>query len=275
MTEVTNNPLLDVTKTVVEKSYEDIGKPAGQEIGKMVERPMKIINTLFQGIDLWLYKRELNFEKTKKQIAENIQGIPEDRVVNPEGYIFIPAVQALAYSMDSGELRNLYANLISKSMVTTTRDRVHPAFVEIIKQFTPKEAILLERLFNNQGERYYLDISFNHRQHGLITSPTITLFDDLLNDNLDIEFYINNLVRLGLIQIEEPVEVEDGVVTKLRSSALYKQVLEDMISFNETGQLNHDKSDKRLSVTEKYKRIKFTETGKRFIEICINDQIEL
>ena len=41
--------------------------------------------------------------------------------------------------MNSKELRDLYANLPAKAMNSDTKDTVHPAYLETIKQLSPEE----------------------------------------------------------------------------------------------------------------------------------------
>jgi hypothetical protein len=54
--------------------------------------------------------------------------------------VAIPAIQAISYSMDRKELREMYANLLAKAMTTSEKDKVHPGFVEVIKQMSPLDA---------------------------------------------------------------------------------------------------------------------------------------
>lgn len=66
--------------------------------------------------------------------------------MEPEAYVAVPAIQAISYSMNSEELRNLYANLLAKAMNSDTKDMVHPSFVEIIKQMSPIDALVLNEI---------------------------------------------------------------------------------------------------------------------------------
>ena len=48
--------------------------------------------------------------------------------------------------MNSEELRNLYANLLAKSMYIDTKELVHPSFVEIIRQMSPIDALIFKTI---------------------------------------------------------------------------------------------------------------------------------
>ena len=109
--------LIKIGKEVIPNIYDDGGKPAIREVGKFIARPLKLINALFQPLDMWLLNKEYNIEKTKLLLAERLKHVKEDDLVSPEPHVAIPAIIALSYSMDSEELRDLYANLLSKAMV--------------------------------------------------------------------------------------------------------------------------------------------------------------
>ena len=53
-----------------------------------------------------------------------------EKIVEPEPYVAVPAIQAISYAMNSDELRNLYANLLAKSMIKDTKDTVHPLLLK-------------------------------------------------------------------------------------------------------------------------------------------------
>jgi len=137
---------IKIGKEVIPNIYDDGAKPAIREIGQFIARPLKLINTLFQPLDIWLLNKEYNIEKTKILLAERLQHVKPEELVSPEPHVAIPAIIALSYSMDSEELRNLYANLLSKAMVLGMKDKVHPSFVEIIKQLSPIDAIVFKEI---------------------------------------------------------------------------------------------------------------------------------
>lgn len=49
-------------------------------------------------------------------------------------------------TIDAEELRDMFANLLARSMDTATAGNVHPSFVEVIKQLTPDEARILSTM---------------------------------------------------------------------------------------------------------------------------------
>ena len=72
--------------------------------------------------------------------GEIIMKLPEEKLVEPEPYVAIPAIQQISYCQNSDELRKLYANLLVASMNVDTKWAVHPSYVDIIRQLNPDEA---------------------------------------------------------------------------------------------------------------------------------------
>lgn len=139
------------------KVYDDGLHPAVQEIGKTLALLPQAVNAALAPLQIWIVNKEYNVEETKKLLEQKLSRVGAEHIVTPDAYVAVPAMQAISYSMDSKELRNLYANLLARSMVDTEKDKVHPAFVEIIKQLTPDEARLI-KLFVSHGTFPLIDI---------------------------------------------------------------------------------------------------------------------
>ena len=86
---------------------------------------------------------ESKFQSDMEKAAE---AIPVAAIVEPKASIAGPALQGLAFSHEEDELRELYLNLLASSMNADKATYVHPAFVEVIKQLTAREAELVGAL---------------------------------------------------------------------------------------------------------------------------------
>jgi len=140
---VNRKAIIDSASTVlntVPEVYSDLAKPTACETGKFLGRILRAINAALAPLDIWITKREYNLEKTKKLLAAELADVEPAKIVPPEAYVAVPAIQSIAYSMDSDELRSMYAKLLAKAMNMDFKDQVHPAFVEIIKQMSPLDA---------------------------------------------------------------------------------------------------------------------------------------
>lgn len=132
---------------VVPELYEDGLQSTVQESGKTIALVPKAINAALVPLRKWIAKQEYSLQETDKLLAEKLKNIPVEKITTPEGYVGVPALQAIAYSMDSEELRELYANLLASAMDTDMKDKAHPSFVELIKQMSPNDAIVFKIIY--------------------------------------------------------------------------------------------------------------------------------
>lgn len=168
--------------------YEDALQPTVQEVGKLVARIPRAINAAFSGLDKWMLNREYNVEETKKLLEQKLKDVKPEKIVTPDAYVAIPAIQAISYSMNSKALRNLYANLLAKSMNTDTKNFVHPAFVEIINQLSPLDAAAINEL-------KYLCVS----------QPLIRIFACKKRPTSNKRMSIHNMTQFGNAKIKIPL----------------------------------------------------------------------
>lgn len=89
-------------------------------------------------------KYAADLEQYRKQLAQSIEQIPEDKKVAPSIQVTAQALENSKYCVSSEELRTLFVNLISGSMNSDYEPLVHPSFSEIIKQMAPLDASLLQ-----------------------------------------------------------------------------------------------------------------------------------
>ena len=104
--------------------YDDALKPATQESGKTLALIPRAINAALVPLRQWIAEREYKLAETEKLLAKKLEHVGEEKIVTPEAYVAVPAIQAISYSMNSEELRNLYANLLAKAMNSDTKDQV-------------------------------------------------------------------------------------------------------------------------------------------------------
>ena len=186
----------DAVKTVP-TLYEDAFQPTVQEVGKFAARIPRAINAAFSGLDKWILNKEYNIDETKKLLAYKLENVDPKKIVEPEPYVAIPAIQSISYSMNSEELRNLYANLLAKAMNADTKETVHPAYIETIKQLSPDDAAYFKHICPLDC-RPMVDV--------VLDFPSLSRVCVTGNANLfsnghvkNFELALDNLSRLGLV----------------------------------------------------------------------------
>lgn len=259
---------LDATGKAVEvfpKLYDDMIQPTAQETGKILARIPQAINAAFSSLDMWIANRDYNVEETKKLLAKKLENVEPEKIVPPEPYVAVPALQAISYSMNSEELRNMYANLLANSMNSDTKNSVHPSFVEIIKQLSPFEAKLLKSFSISTVKKFPIVMV-----RGSIDdddSEGVDIFKHIIEPKFGIEsdnintfaIAIDNLIRLNLFLVNyEKFFINTDLYTPILNSDLFLD-MKNLISNN--SKFNHCINKNGL--------LEISDLGDSFIKICI------
>ncbi len=257
------DPMLELakeaTKEVASEAYKDGLKPTVQETGKFLGRIPRTINSLFSPIDIWITKRKYKVEEVKAILAKKLKDVSEDKLTTPEPYIAVPAIEAISYSMDNEQLKNMYANLLARAMLKSEQSKVHPSFVEIIKQLSPNDALLFKEIMEREASpiihlSVVQDVG-NNRYH-----YNLNWKDNYNESNVS----LSNLQRLGLIEIPNKKAYSlDDVYNIVRESKGYKKVCQELKEKYPQNELHEDKSFVNTNAL-----------SKSFYEVCLDDDIK-
>lgn len=247
-------------KNATDKPSAEVGNGL-TELAKAGTRAIRVINALFVNVDKWALVREYNYKETELLLQNKLKYIDENKIVLPDNYVAVPALQYLSYSMDCEELRNLYANLLAKSMNTDTKAYIHPAFVEIIRQLSPLDVQMFNHiaLTLSQGDEkhfciYNICIYENEASDEIIkTYKGAVGFKDY--SLMLTECSIINLLRCGLL-------CEDGNI-------LFSQEPSDYEKISQWPEIT-PYIGKRIEIT--YVRgVRLSALGEGFYNICCSD----
>lgn len=271
---------VEVAKDNANKVYDDAVKEPLSETSKLLSRIPKAINAAFAPIDIWIAKKEYNVEATKILLAEKMKSINPEKIVSPEPYVAVPAIQAISYSMDSNELRDMFANLLASSINLDTKDTVHPSFVEIIKQLSPDEAKVLKYLkikklkLHPKCKLRYQKKTIN--DSNIIRDSTEVGHDILKNlilykeDPYKIEPCLNNLERLGLIEIDDSYYLTNDTYYIDFSTIPLVQQLKQLSLSNPAAFSNSSSYEEEYELVLIKGTIFITSLGQQFIDICVS-----
>lgn len=246
---------------VLEKVYDDVVHPVANTTGKIVDLIPKVIYTALLPLRKWINDREEYFEETGQIVTKKLENVEEEKIVTPELYVAVPAIQALSYSLDNNELKNLYANLLASAMNTDTQEYVHPAYVEIIKQLSPVDALIFKEIMSRECipaiDLWYCEIK---SAEGQLIERNITSIK--ISSHKTMSASIDNLKRLGII--ESPVEsselADKDAYNNILNSENYKDIKSNFKERIEGYEFYDDK-----------KSIKATDFGEMFYQICVKD----
>lgn len=226
----------DIAKELVSqtagKTYDDLAHPTAQATGEIISFIPRTIRVWFGKWEKWILNGEYAIRETEKLLEEKLKHIQEDKIVEPEPYVAVPAIQQLSYSLDSEELRELYANLLASSMNVDKKDAVHPAFVDIIRQLTPSEAKLLSCIYECPYNSVLLRESklytINNIKEGSY-DVGLEVNDVHINsiDRHTLSICLDNLMRLGLLTFQELVSNDPNTLKIIITETLYAYTLTD------------------------------------------------
>lgn len=238
--------------------YQDTLQPSAKQIGKSLETVTKTVNIALAPVKLLVWGYEKIEEYITNRVAEKLKNIPTENITIPPISIAGPAVEALRFAGDDINLRELYANLLAASMDVTTQYLVHPGFVEIIKNLSGAEAIILEK-FKDDEVYPLIDVKFiNKDSHGeYIYEVNFSHFSKFLSEEYrDLSAsYLENICRLGLTEIPH-----DGALTTpntyepLQNDPYFNSIKEKILA------------DNQYSISYNRKVIRLTNLGKLFVE---------
>lgn len=133
-------------KAGVIKQVTDTFPEPTKEVNKALTTIGKAINVALVPLTglVWGYDKIAAWLKPK--LANKLESIPEENIITPPIYIAGPTIEAMRFTGDRDELREMYASLLASAMNRETTDTVHPRFVEVIRNMTPDEAQILKYL---------------------------------------------------------------------------------------------------------------------------------
>lgn len=216
--------------------------------------PVKRANMTFQ------YKLEA-FEDDLKKKTKNI---PPEKLQIPSTMIAGPTLEALRYTYDEAELREMYENLLASAMDSRISSQAHPSFVDTIKQLSPLDALVL-KMFNIKGQYKCGNIRF------ILTADESKRYTDGMPDYFVEEFYslgdpflvsasIINLKRLGLIDI-----TETGLIgVNYDSMKTHPYILKRENLFRQQGEYEF-----KIKIVEH--AVVLNNYGRQFIKICLQN----
>jgi len=153
------NPLNEISEMI--KNVKEAAPETTKELDKTASQPFKLIRAL--GLPLkkfiiytefeekkYILKKEIEYKEKEIEMLSRlerlIERIPEEKRTIPELYVINAAMDSLHDSIDCDTLRQMYEELILKSLNIDTKNTVHPAYVSIINQLSPLDAKLIEEI---------------------------------------------------------------------------------------------------------------------------------
>ncbi len=257
----------DAVKGIVEAVpiYQDALQPAAREVGTALQTVAKTLHVLLAPVSglVWGYEKIKDF--VSERVAEKLKDAPSERLRTPEPNVAGPALEALKYTGYQDNLRELYAGLLATAIDSKTAHAAHPSFVEMIKQMSPDEALIMRSLAG-VGIRPLIDVrkeaknttvgNWIVRHFSLVTLEAGCKHPDLG------AVYLVNLERLGLVELRENYTLLSGQDDLYKTLKERPEIQRMVTHINET-------ADHKATITSG--AIILTKLGEQFCYACIYD----
>lgn len=222
--------------------YDDVLKDSAQETGGLLALLPRALKAALYKQEAWIMDREYAkkaYQLTKELMLKELADTEPSKITPPEPYIAMPALEGIAYSIDNEFIRTMYAKLLAKAVVEDTKDGVHPAFVQIIKELSPFDAALFQRIVATYKSGYIPMIYPRVSIKGTSTfypDATPRWFMHPIDDGCDMfktSASLVNLARQGLIELMYDRDINTpGAQSKLVEHPLLKAVLDQYQSLS-------------------------------------------
>ena len=159
--------------------------------------------------------------------------------------------------MNSEELRNLYANLLAKSMYIDTKELVHPSFVEIIRQMSPIDALIFKTIMGRAVNPMINLIMKNEK--GTFRTIVTNVTDINIAPQELIGVSIDNLTKQNLLSVPD-----DGFYS---DEKVYDSILQT--EFYEKQKYLNRRTVDGFEFTYTKKMINKTNLGRLFYKVCV------
>jgi len=210
--------IVGIVQGVIQAAGDDPQvKEAGHQLGKSALTLTKTINNALLPLAAVNYAfdkaREYFSKSFVDEIKEKLIDIPNECLTEPKPSIAGPALQGLAFALDEPELKLLFLNLIASSMDGRQPNKVHPAFVDVIRQITAPEASNLLVLLKLRSIIPIVSFSLKQDVGEIPIAKHVMNWSKVGTSEplqiADITASVDNFIRLGLVEVDYLTALSD------------------------------------------------------------------
>ncbi len=211
--------------------YQSGLRGAIDETGKALETVGQTVNAVLLPVRGMIWGAEKIKDWLNENVAKKLEHVEVEKIIPPNPHVVGPAIEALRFTAQENELRNMFANLIAASINSETSENTHPSFVDIIKSMNRNDAVLLRELANNSPSAI-IDIGIKAVKENTVhyVARNVSL---LGNDQTGEQPWssirsIENLERMGLCTLIKSRGLSDKeLYIKIENSEHVKKIIDD------------------------------------------------
>lgn len=200
---------------------------------------------------------KLKKEKLEREISNELKKIDTKKIVEPRMSVVGPTMESLKYTLDEEQIRKMYIKLLAGELNQDTHSKVLPAYIEIIKQLSKEDAMLLKsfkEMKKQQLSTCITRLEFNNKE-GYVDLDTI-IVDKPGHTIMPKKIVLENLERLNIIQLSSNIALPAN-----------NEIVKNAFSYYKSKMFVCDKST-NTNLTYTDGSLIITDFGWNFIDIC-------
>ena len=239
-------------------------KPRRRDTGRPRARPMAptseqaLSPAVFQDLSAKVWDLNQVQAFIVRAVEETLErrNVPKHRVCSPKMEVTIPAIDAMRYS----PLRNEIAALIASTMDADHAEDAHPSYLNILRQLTEDEVRILASL--PSGGRLmplanlWRDVGAGHTEI-IFRNIAPASLAKICASKSRLPHYIDNLMRLQLIQEPNGVRIKDN------------KVYSNMMRQRFCARVSADRAQRQSLSLEK-RAFALSASGEMFRKVCLS-----
>lgn len=180
-------------------------RDAATAYAKRVAIKQEFLLTLYKPLAMLVGRSKDYFANDfPSEMAAKVADVPEAELVSPKPSVAVPAMEALGYSLDEPDLKEMYLNLLATATDGRVANDAHPSFAEIIRQLSPQEAQALRSVL---GASNHPIVTVIERKEGTNYGTLYTHLMDWRKGGKRAAIpsspaWIDNWIRLGLVAVD-------------------------------------------------------------------------
>lgn len=261
--------VLSAYPNIVKNVYKDGASSAVQQTGVLLTELVKTVRLVLAPIQFAAHAQD----RLDAYLRQAIGAIPKERQVVPPTTLTIALVEKLKFQDEGDQLTQLYIELLRRACDRDRATEAHPAFVNIIPQLSPDEAVVLYYICRGGSTgKYFLSAKkgamnsvFNHLVCRDVEQPKATKGGFTMKSSA----VIGSLFPLERLLVPKYI---DMYLSHLKSLNLVEpQRSPGVVSFHES------ESDREMGRLQRrdLARYKLSLFGELFAKACIPEDFDL
>lgn len=260
------NKDINIHSETADKIIDAVVNSTEQTRNALDTNTSKGVNKFFQllaatkagiAIDTYIAERPYKLEQAKQKMLEKYNKIPKENLAEPTPSLCLNVAREFDYYLDEDHIKEMFTNILVSDMDNRKNTKVHPSFINIVKELSKYDAKILELLKNEYDiENFIIRPKYVLEKGFILVNNDIFLINKKDIHTIS-DIVINTLCRLNLIEIDFLNFKTDEAKYEDAFNELKKHIPPiDLPNFKK---IDYDKGI-----------LKITKLGQDFIDICLS-----